>query len=49
MVTMIGAGVDGIFTNRPDRLEAVLGTNAAPIKHAGEWAAARSAACRAGI
>jgi glycerophosphoryl diester phosphodiesterase len=49
MASMIGLGVDGMFTNRPDRLEAVLGVNAAPIKHAGAWAAARSAACRAGM
>jgi hypothetical protein len=35
-----------MFTDWPSRLEAVLGANAAPIKHAGAWAAARSAACR---
>jgi glycerophosphoryl diester phosphodiesterase len=48
MASLIAAGVDGMFTNRPDRLEAVLGANAAPAKHAGAWAAARSADCRAG-
>jgi glycerophosphoryl diester phosphodiesterase len=46
MSRLITAGVDGMFTDWPSRLEPVLGANAAPIKHAGAWAAERSAACR---
>jgi glycerophosphoryl diester phosphodiesterase len=34
MSNLIGLGVDGMFTNRPDRLESVLGQNAFPASTA---------------
>jgi len=46
MQSLIALGVDGMFTNFPDRLEAVLGKNAAGGKSGAGLAARASAACR---
>ena len=50
MEKLISTGVDGMFTNFPDRLEAVLGKEAANGKKTGaRLAAVASEACRAGV
>ncbi len=46
MVSLIGLGVDGMFTNFPDRLEEVLGKEAAPGKTAARLASQANASCR---
>jgi len=48
MRSLIALGVDGMFTNFPDRLDKVLGTYAAPGLTGAKLAADASAACRAG-
>ena len=48
MQTLIDLGVDGMFTNFPDRLDALLGASAAPGTTGAELASDASAACRAG-
>ena len=48
MRSLIAVGVDGMFTNFPDRLEAVLGKEAANGKTGARRAATASEACRAG-
>jgi glycerophosphoryl diester phosphodiesterase len=48
MEALISLGVDGMFTNFPDRLEGVLGENAAPGMTGAQLAAEASRACRAG-
>ncbi len=48
MEELIAAGVDGMFTNFPDRLEGVLGKAAAPGKAGAMRAEKANAACRAG-
>ena len=48
MEDLIALGVDGMFTNFPDRLEAVLGKEAAGGKSGAKLAAEASMACRAG-
>ena len=48
MEDLIALGVDGMFTNFPDRLEAVLGKSAAGGKSGAKLAAEASRACRAG-
>ena len=45
MTSLITAGVDGMFTNFPDRLNAVLGSKAVPGKLAGKRAAQARRAC----
>ena len=45
MATLLAAGVDGMFTNFPDRLDAVLGSNALRPKKAARRAARARAAC----
>jgi glycerophosphoryl diester phosphodiesterase len=47
MQALIAIGVDGMFTNFPDRLDLVLGSRAQPLKHAARRAAQQSAACHA--
>ena len=49
MKTLISLGVDGMFTNFPDRLEQVLGENAVDGTAAAQQAADAYAACRAGL
>ncbi len=49
MEKLISIGVDGMFTNFPDRLEAVLGKEAAKGKTGARLAAGASEACLAGI
>lgn len=49
MKSLIALGVDGMFTNFPDRLEAVLGKEAAKGKTGARLAANASEACRAGV
>ena len=49
MEQLVAIGVDGMFTNFPDRLEAVLGKNAAKGKTGARLAANASTACRAGL
>ena len=49
MEALISLGVDGMFTNFPDRLEAVLGEDAAPSMTGANLAADASAACLAGL
>ena len=49
MKALIALGVDGMFTNFPDRLEAVLGREAANGKTGARLASDASEACRAGI
>ncbi len=49
MRQLISIGVDGMFTNFPDRLEAVLGKEAAKGKTGARLAANASESCRAGI
>jgi glycerophosphoryl diester phosphodiesterase len=44
---LVALGVDGMFTNFPDRLEAVLGKEAAPGKTGARLTAEASRACRA--
>ena len=48
MEDLIALGVDGMFTNFPDRLEAVLGKEAAGGKSGAKLAAEASRTCRAG-
>jgi glycerophosphoryl diester phosphodiesterase len=48
MRSLIAVGVDGMFTNFPDRLEAVLGKEAAKGKTGARLAARASEACHAG-
>jgi glycerophosphoryl diester phosphodiesterase len=48
MKALISLGVDGMFTNFPDRLDQVLGKNAGPGMTGAKLAADASAACRAG-
>jgi glycerophosphoryl diester phosphodiesterase len=48
MRSLIRTGVDGMFTNFPDRLDEILGKNAAPGTTGAKLAADASAACRAG-
>jgi glycerophosphoryl diester phosphodiesterase len=48
MQSLIATGVDGMFTNFPDRLDAVLGKDAASGKSGAKLAAKASMACRAG-
>ncbi len=48
MRSLIRLGVDGMFTNFPDCLDAVLGKDAAPGMTGAKLAADASAACRAG-
>ncbi|HEX2729502.1 MAG TPA: glycerophosphodiester phosphodiesterase [Rubrobacteraceae bacterium] len=47
MQRLIALGVDGMFTNFPDRLETVLGKEAAKGKTGARLAAANSESCRA--
>ena len=47
MQRLIATGVDGMFTNFPDRLDAVLGKGAAGGKTGARLAAGASTACRA--
>ena len=47
MQALISLGVDGMFTNFPDRLDALLGKDAAPGMTGAKLAAEASAACRA--
>ena len=47
MQALVDLGVDGMFTNFPDRLDAVLGDGAAGGKSGAVKAAKASAACRA--
>ena len=49
MEALIDLGVDGMFTNFPDRLDAVLGDEAAPGMTGATLAADASEACRAGL
>ncbi len=49
MEQLIATGVDGMFTNFPDRLDAVLGKDAAGGKTGARLAAQANAACRAGV
>lgn len=49
MEKLISLGVDGMFTNFPDRLETVLEKDAAPGKTGARLAAGANAACRAGF
>ena len=48
MEQLVGLGVDGMFTNFPDRLEAVLGKEAANGETGARLAAQNSEDCRAG-
>lgn len=47
MRQLVALGVDGMFTNFPDRLEVLLGKEAAPGKTGAKLAADASRACRA--
>jgi len=49
MEQLIAIGVDGMFTNFPDRLEAILGKDAAGGKTGARLAAEASEACRGGL
>jgi glycerophosphoryl diester phosphodiesterase len=49
MEALISLGVDGMFTNFPDRLDQVLGKDAARGTTGAHKAAEASAACRAGL
>jgi hypothetical protein len=49
MEKLIALGVDGMFTNNPDRLEGLLGKSAAPGKRGATLAAEDYAACRAAL
>jgi glycerophosphoryl diester phosphodiesterase len=49
METLVSLGVDGMFTNFPDRLDQVLGKEAARGTAAAQKAAQTSADCRAGL
>ena len=49
MQALISLGVDGMFTNFPDRLEAVLGDEALSGEVAAQQAAEAYQACRAGL
>jgi glycerophosphoryl diester phosphodiesterase len=49
MRALISLGVDGMFTNFPDRLDEVLGRDAASGTTGARQAAEASAACRAGL
>ena len=49
MEKLISIGVDGMFTNFPDRLETVLGKEAAKGKSGARLAARASEACLAGV
>ena len=46
MATLVGLGVDGMFTNFPDRLNAILGDAQSPGKTGAKNAAKTAAACR---
>lgn len=48
MEALISLGVDGMFTNFPDRLDALLGKDAAPGMTGAKLAAEASEVCRAG-
>ena len=48
MEALISLGVDGMFTNFPDHLDALLGKDAAPGMTGAKLAADASSACRAG-
>lgn len=48
MQRLLDLGVDGMFTNFLDRLNALLGAEAAPGKQGAKWASEANAACRAG-
>jgi glycerophosphoryl diester phosphodiesterase len=48
MEDLISLGVDGMFTNFPDRLDTVLGSEAAEAMVAAQQAAEAYATCRAG-
>jgi glycerophosphoryl diester phosphodiesterase len=49
MEDLIALGVDGMFTNYPDRLEELLGKSAAPGKRGAQLAAGDYATCRAAV
>lgn len=49
MEALIGLGVDGMFTNFPDRLDEVLGKDAANGKMGARLAGDSAEACRAGL
>jgi glycerophosphoryl diester phosphodiesterase len=49
MEALLSLGVDGMFTNFPDRLEELLGKSAAAGRTGGKLAAEANAACRAGL
>jgi glycerophosphoryl diester phosphodiesterase len=49
MEALISLGVDGMFTNFPDRLDQVLGKDAASGMTGAQRAAEASTACRAGL
>jgi glycerophosphoryl diester phosphodiesterase len=49
MRALIELGVDGMFTNFPERLDEVLGRDAVGGKHAAKRAADAHAACVAGL
>ena len=49
MEALVSLGVDGMFTNFPDRLDEVLGRSAASGTVAADLAARASASCRAGL
>jgi glycerophosphoryl diester phosphodiesterase len=46
MAALVSVGVDGMFTNFPDRLNAVLGSSQALGKQGAQEAADATAACR---
>ena len=48
MERYLALGVDGMFTNFPDRLEALLGKDAAPGKQGARWAAEWRSVCASG-
>ncbi len=49
MEQLIALGVDGMFTNFPDRLEEILGKEAAPAKTAASLASQANESCREGL
>lgn len=49
MEALVSLGVDGMFTNFPDRLEQVLGKGAANGKSAAKETSEAHEACRAGL
>lgn len=48
MANLVALGVDGMFTNFPDRLDAVLGANVGAANQVAANAAANNRACRSG-